>query len=70
MTSTPQPQNFFSSHTFGREHIEPPAMPSHIQLGQSMQESQMGQTTAQSVQMFASGLPHDFDAIVRSVGEW
>lgn len=70
MSSTPHSLNLLSSHTFGRDHMEPPAMPAHIQLGQTIAGGQMGAGTVQPDQMYASGLPHDFDAIVRSVGEW
>lgn len=70
MSSTPPALNSLSSHTFGRDHVEPPVLPAHVQVGQVVGGGQMGANTAQPVQMYASGLPHDFDSIVRSVGEW
>lgn len=41
-----------------------------MQQGQSLYVQQMGEATAQSHQLYAGCLPHDFDHLVRSVGEW
>lgn len=70
MPTTPASHIFLSSHTFGRDHSEPPPLPSNTQVGQTASAVQMGSYTAQALQMHAGGLPHDFDHIVRSVGEW
>lgn len=70
--STPPAVNylFSSDHTFGREHHSPPPLPQHMQVGQFAGAGQMGGATIQNSQMHAGGLPHDFDHLVRSVGEW
>lgn len=70
MSTTPLTSSFLFSHTFGRDHMDPPPMPSTVQMGQKANGGQMGEDTAQNLQMHAGGLPHDFDHIVRSVGEW
>lgn len=70
MSITPPNHHFLSSHTFGRDHMDPPPLPSSIQVGQALQAGQMGSHTSQTLQMHAGSLPHDFDHIVRSVGEW
>lgn len=70
MSTSSSIKHFLSNHTFGRDHMEPPPLPSSIQLGQPMQSGQMGDATSQTLQMNAGGLPHDFDHLVRSVGEW
>ena len=67
LSSTP---NLLSFHTFGRDHLEPPAMPAHVQVGQSIHVDQMGAAGATTLQMQAGALPQDLDAIVRSIGEW
>lgn len=70
MSTSPNTPHFLSGHTFGRDHRDPPPLPSSIQLGQPFQAGQMGGGANQTVQMHAGGLPHDFDHLVRSVGEW
>lgn len=70
MSSAPQPHALLSTHTFGRTHLEPPPLPQAMQQGQSQHVQQMGENTVQSHQSYAGGLPHDFDHLVRSVGEW
>jgi hypothetical protein len=62
--------NLSSHYTFGRHHMEPPPMPLSIQQGQAVHAGQMGSSTSQPVQMHAGSLPHDFDHLVRSIGEW
>lgn len=70
MSQLPTVNSFLSSHTFGRDHLSPPPLPQHIQLGQQLMSMQMGGRTLQNEQMHAGSLPLDFDNIVRSVGEW
>ncbi|HEY4663520.1 MAG TPA: hypothetical protein VIG85_00930 [Comamonas sp.] len=70
MSTSPAFDNQFEPHTFGRYHSHPPPLPTNIQLGQVVDAGQMGEATAKNVQMHAGGLPHDFDQLVRSVGEW
>ena len=70
MSTSPTPTHLLSSHTFGRDHMNPPPLPLSMQLGQPLQPVQMGESTNQALQMNAGGLPHDFDHLVRSVGEW
>jgi hypothetical protein len=70
MSQLPAFNSFLSTHTFGREHLSPPPLPLHMQVGQEVQSMQMGGSTSQNGQMHAGSLPLDFDNIVRSVGEW
>lgn len=70
MPTTPANHSFLSTHTFGRDHREPPPLPSNMQVGPTASAVQIESNTAQAPQMYAGGLPHDFDHIVRSVGEW
>lgn len=70
MPTPPAASQLLSSHTFGRGHSNPPPLPQSIQVGQLVGASQMGGNTIQNEQMHAGGLPHDFDHLVRSVGEW
>ena len=54
-------------HTFGRDHCDPPPLPVAVQLG-AVQES-VSNASSSLVQQ-SEGLPHDFDHLVRSIGEW
>lgn len=60
---------FLASNTFGRNQV-PLMQHSTIQQGQVLQAGQMGSDTYQARQVQDDGLPHDFDHLVRSVGEW
>ncbi|WP_287918902.1 hypothetical protein [Comamonas sp.] len=68
MTTLPSTPSLLASHTFGREHLEPPPLPSSTQLGQCLGAGSMG--VASSPAVAGASLPQDFDHIVRSVGEW
>lgn len=70
MTSSPAKHSLLSPHTFGRDHRDPPPLPSSVQQGQAALAGQMGSTKAQAPQVYTASLPHDFDHIVRNVGEW
>lgn len=70
MTQSVPAHNLFGNHTFGRDHLEPPPLPQDMQHGAAWTVAQMGATTAPAVQPGASSLPHDFDHLVRSIGEW
>lgn len=70
MSTIPYLNPLFTQHTFGRSHVEPPPLPASMQQGQAHPVEQMGEATTPSLQMYAGELPHDFDHIVRSVGEW
>lgn len=68
-TSATNP-SLLSSHTFGRDHRDPPPLPASIQQGQAALVSQKEGQAPPVLQVQATGLPHDFDHLVRSVGEW
>ncbi|MGN1056832.1 MAG: hypothetical protein ACI4QS_08990 [Comamonas sp.] len=70
MSIAPNSPHLLAVHTFGRQHMEPPPLPSSVQIGQSTQNMQMGADTYQPAQAHAGDLPSDFDHLVRSVGEW
>lgn len=70
MSTNSHAHTILSQHTFGRTHIQHPPLPQAMQQGQSLYVQQMGEATAQSHQLYAGCLPHDFDHLVRSVGEW
>lgn len=73
MSTPPTFQSFAVSHTFGREHLTPPPLPSSMQrergqLVDASLPSANASTPIASVQ--AEHLPNDFDHLVRSIGEW
>ena len=62
-----QPHFFDSQHTFGRAHFLPPPLPQSMLQSHSMPAHFAAQAAPHGT---AGSLPHDFDHIVRSVGEW
>lgn len=70
MPTLPSTHSLLASHTFGREHLEPPPLPYSMQLGQGLGAGSIGAAASQSVPGHSASLPQDFDHIVRSVGEW
>ncbi len=70
MPTLPSTHSLLASHTFGREHVEPPPLPSSILLAQGLGAGSMGAAGSPIVPGHAASLPQDFDHIVRSVGEW
>jgi hypothetical protein len=70
MSTPPAVNHLLANHTFGREHSNPPPLPQNIQMGQLIGAGQAGADDPPNVQAHDGGLPHDFDYLVRSVGEW
>lgn len=70
MSTPPAVNHLLANHTFGREHSNPPPLPQNIQMGQLIGAGQAGGNDPTNVQAHDVGLPHDFDYLVRSVGEW
>lgn len=68
--SIPPSPNHFANHTFGRDHFEPPPLPLAVQQSRAGSCAATSGDSAPVVQMHAGNLPHDFDHLVRSVGEW
>lgn len=70
MPTLPASHSLLSLHTFGRDHMSPPPLPSSIKLLPALEADPAGDASAVTTPLHAGGLPHDFDHIVRSVGEW
>lgn len=70
MSTSPATHSVLSIHTFGRDHREPPPLPSSVQLGQVASVAPMVEPAVLSSPVHAASLPQDFDQLVRSVGEW
>ena len=66
MLTPTSPHLVLLKHTFGRDHCDPPPLPSSMQPGS---EAVTDVASNMSMQP-AIGLPQDFDHLVRSVGEW
>lgn len=71
MSISPFSSSLFASHTFGRGHAEPPPWPASVQPAQAISETPIDGAPVQVAPTYAvSGLPQDFDHIVRGIGEW
>lgn len=71
MSISPASSSLFASHTFGRGHAEPPPLPASVQPTQAISAIPIDGASAQAAPIHAvSGLPQDFDHIVRGIGEW
>lgn len=66
MLTPTSPHLVLLQHTFGRDHCDPPPLPSSMQP-----KSEIATDVASNMLMqTAIDLPQDFDHLVRSVGEW
>ena len=70
MSNPPALNGLFGSHTFGKAHAEPQPLSASMQQDSQAQTMQMMQASSVSGHAYMGDLPHDFDHIVRSIGEW
>lgn len=70
MPTLPASHSSLSEHTFGRDHMSPPPLPSSIKQLPVLEASPVGDALSVTKPAHAAGLVHDLDHIVRSVGEW
>lgn len=65
------PVSVLVTHTFGRDHSHPPPLPTDICADQNISAGVYGTASGEENNPnIADGLPHDFDHLIRSIGEW
>lgn len=70
MSILPNLNDFLEKHTFGRGHTSPAPPPSSMTTVQAVGAAPPDGGSTASLATHTNGLPHDFDQLVRSIGEW
>lgn len=71
MSILPAFKGLFASHTFGRNHNQPPPLSNCMQTDHLEEGSSGASAAASDLAMSAqAGVSQDLDHLVRSVGEW